>query len=190
MAQQSCVNASISAHGSIARNQHKLHPVWMIRTLPFSSTILLLALSSCNSRDAATNKVQKSPSTIEALQVLSGRICQCKLAGRNADILEREFSRLTAPLATDGTETTASVPLRHSSTCYPELGVDACVGGPATADDGKFVCGAEQVAKAEAAFDEAIRKGNGDPYSALAEAIDNIKKNAATTTSQADCDQL
>ena len=73
----------------------------MTNASPLTAIAVMLALVSCSSQKAAEDKPKEALPTIETLQVLSAKICQCKLAGHKVDALENEFTRRSVTLNLD-----------------------------------------------------------------------------------------
>lgn len=161
----------------------------MVKVQHLLGLCALVVLTACGTKEAANEPPKHVLPHIDRLTKLSSRICECKLAGRNIEVLESELARLTKDLKQQGPEFTASVPLQYSQRCYPELGNDACLAGPATASSGSFVCTSAQTDAAEKAWDEALSERK-DEDAALENAVSQIRKDVAISTPQTSCDQI
>src|SRR4051812_29014835 len=107
------------------------------------------------------------------------------MAGRDVKALERQFAKLTHGLRSE-IEGTASAPLSYSATCYPEIGIRACVSNPITGRGGFFVCPSDPnypndlESKLEDRVIKLQSKGRGTAaYNVLVQGVDELRKELA-----------
>lgn len=142
----------------------------------FTLILTIALVSACGETQPPEEQAQKLP-TIEAIQSLTTRECECRMAGIDSTALQRRIETLTVGLDAEGFGT-ASDPVTYSSTCYPELGKTACTMTYANLVEfpEAFVCTAEQSEEVEAIWDDAL----ADPYGPTTEAERAAKQRIET----------
>lgn len=161
----------------------------MARVQHLAAVCALVLLTACGTNESAGEPPEQVLPKIDTLSKLSSRICECNLAGRNIEVLESEYARLTKGLKQQKPEYTASTPIQFSQVCYPELGSDACVASPPTTSSGSFVCTSAQAAVAEKAWNDALNRGD-DADAALENTIRQIRMDAAASSPQTSCERV
>ena len=118
----------------------------------------LLILSGCNEPPpppaAKTFSKSEAAAKFAGIKVLHDQACRCRLAGRDATMIDRKLSALTAGLKVEEVIAPA-IPVRHFGTCYPQLGKQACLSQYSLHHSfgGGDVCSVEQMDAIRNAFD-------------------------------------
>lgn len=123
-------------------------------TLAAAATILL---AGCSSPSPKLSEAERREIQAKRMATLDDQSCLCAMAGRDTSKLDREIKRLTA--SSDKRESvTSSVPLQGQTTCYPQLGEQACAGRIVvthSSSDSDFVCTQKQADELLAVWDAA-----------------------------------
>ena len=162
-----------------------------VLSLKLSIVGALFILSGCSGPPpppaAKTFSKSEAAAKFAGIKALHDQACRCRLAARDATIINRKLSALTAGLKVEEAIAPA-IPVRHFGTCYPQLGKQACVSRYSlhhSVGSGD-VCSLEQMDAIRNAFDSNSGDGEG-ATSAVKKKFAEMSAAAAKAVPQSAC---